>query len=221
MSEIEVLKAQARDRVGKGASRELRRNKLVPAVIYGNKMPPLSIALSFKEIDRRINSGGFMTNVLMIEVEGDKHRVLPKDFQLDPVRDFPLHVDFLRISKNATVTVEIPVQFINEEECEGLKVGGVLNIVRHTVEVDCPADAIPDSIVIDLVTYVLGDSVHISNIDLPENVVPTITDRDFTIVTIASPAGLKSDEDEDADAVEGEEGEEGEETGDGEEAGDE
>jgi large subunit ribosomal protein L25 len=209
MSDNTELKAQARERVGKGAARELRRNKMVPAVIYGDKKPPLSIALPFKEVSLRINSGGFMTSVVTIDVDGEKHRVLPKDYQLDVVRDFPLHVDFLRVSKKTIVTVEIPVHFANEEICPGLKAGGVLNIVRHTVECHCPADTIPDAIDIDLSTFELGDSINISSANLVEGVEPTITDRDFTIATIAAPAGLKS---------EGEEDEEGEVTTEIEEA---
>ncbi len=196
MSDNSDLMAQARDRVGKGAARELRRNKMVPAVIYGDKKPPLSIALPYKEVNLRIHSGGFMTSILTIDVDGEKHRVLPKDYQLDVVRDFPLHVDFLRVSRKTIVTVEIPVSFINEETCPGLKVGGVLNIVRHTVECNSPADSIPDALVVDLEVFELGDSINISATSLPEGVEPTITDRDFTIATIASPAGLKSDEDE-------------------------
>lgn len=217
MSDTSDLTAQARERVGKGAARELRRNNLVPAVIYGDKKPPLSIALPYKDVFMRINGGGFMTTVVTIDVDGDKHQVLPKDYQLDVVRDFPLHVDFLRVSSKTIVTVEIPVHFENEETCPGLKAGGVLNIVRHTVECISPADAIPDSIIIDLEAFELGDSINISATTLPDGVEPTITDRDFTIATIASPAGLKSEDDEAPEDVEvdviGEEGEDGDEEG--------
>ena len=143
----------------------------------------------------KLLGGGFMTTILTIDVNGEKHRVLPKDYQLEPVRDFIEHVDFLRISKNTVVTVEIPVHFENEETCPGLKKGGVLNIVRHAVEVNCPADSIPESFSIDLEPFELGDSINISSVSLPEGVEPTITDRDFTIATIAAPAGLKSEED--------------------------
>ncbi|MFK5978630.1 MAG: 50S ribosomal protein L25/general stress protein Ctc [Rhizobiaceae bacterium] len=201
MSDTIVLEAQARDRVGKGASRELRRNKLVPAVIYGDKKDPLSIALPFKELSIQASSRSFMTNLVDINIDGKKHSVLPKDIQFDPVRDFVVHVDFLRVSSKTVVTVEIPVHFINDEECPGLKAGGVLNIVRHAVEVNCPAGAIPEFFEIDLIKFELGDSVNISTVSLPDGVEPTITDRDFTIATIASPAGLKSD-DEDEGAPE-------------------
>ncbi|MBC2804964.1 50S ribosomal protein L25/general stress protein Ctc [Rhizobium ruizarguesonis] len=182
------LKAEARERVGKGSARELRRNGLIPAVIYGDKQAPIAIALNTNEVTKRIHAGGFMTTVATIEVDGKKHKVLPKDYQLDPVRDFTLHVDFLRVSGNTQVTVEIPVHFINEEKSPGLKVGGVLNIVRHEVEVHCPADAIPEFFNIDLSGKKIGDSIHISEVTLPKGVTPVI-DRDFTIATIIAPAG--------------------------------
>ncbi|MEM1040705.1 MAG: 50S ribosomal protein L25/general stress protein Ctc [Pseudomonadota bacterium] len=194
MSDIEVLKGQARDRVGKGAAREMRRNDMVPAVIYGDKKPPLSIGLPIKEVTLKVHAGGFMTNLLSIDVDGEEHTVLPKDYQLHPVSDRVMHVDLLRISRKTQVTVEVPVHFENEETCPGLKAGGVLNVVRHTVEVNCPANAIPENFAIDLNAFNLGDSINISAVDLPENVVPTITDRDFTIATIATPAGLRSDD---------------------------
>jgi large subunit ribosomal protein L25 len=182
------LKAEARERVGKGSARELRRNGLIPAVIYGDKQAPIAIALNTNEVTKRIHAGGFMTTVATIEIDGKKHKVLPKDYQLDPVRDFTLHVDFLRVSGNTQVTVEIPVHFINEEKSPGLKVGGVLNIVRHEVEVHCPADAIPEFFNIDLSGKKIGDSIHISEVTLPKGVTPVI-DRDFTIATIIAPAG--------------------------------
>ncbi len=207
MSNSYELKAEARERVGKGSARELRRNGMIPAVIYGDKQPPVSIALPYKEVTMKIHDGGFMTTIATIDVDGQKIRVLPKDYQLDPVRDFTMHVDFLRISKNTKVTVDVPVHFINEEESPGIKRGGVLNIVRHTVEVNCPADSIPESFIADLTGLDLGDGIHISGITIPEEVELTITDRDFTVATIAAPAGLKSEEEEAAEAEEGLEGE--------------
>ncbi|MFD0916388.1 50S ribosomal protein L25/general stress protein Ctc [Pseudahrensia aquimaris] len=194
-----TLTAQARDRVGKGAARELRRNNMVPAVIYGDKKDPFPIALPIKEVTKKIHSGGFMTNILTIEVDGQKHQALPKDYQLHPVKDTVMHVDLLRVSRNTVVTVEVPVHFENEETCPGLKAGGVLNVVRHTVEVNCPATDIPEFFSVDLSALELGDSANISMVALPEGVVPTITDRDFTIATIATPAGLRSDGTEDED----------------------
>lgn len=213
------FKATPRKRVGKGAARELRREGLIPAVIYGDKKPPLPISISYKEAMLGIHAGGFLSSVINVEVDGENHKVIPRDFQLDPVRDFVQHVDFLRIGKNTRLTIEVPVRFLNEEESPGLKRGGVLNIVRHTVEVTCPADAIPDGFEIDLTGTDVGDALHISMVTMPENVTPTITDRDFTIATLAAPSALRSEESEDEeDDVEGtEEGAEGEEEAGGEE----
>lgn len=215
MSDENQLKAQARDRVGKGAARELRRNSMVPAVIYGDKKPPIGIALSKKEVTQRVYGGGFMTSILSIDVDGESHQVLPKDYQLHPVTDQVMHVDLLRVSRRTVVTVEIPVNFINEETCPGLKAGGVLNVVRHTVEVNVPATSIPEGFEIDLEPFNVGDSINISSVALPEDVEPTITDRDFTIATIATPAALRSESDdgEEGDAEEGAEEAAGEDEG--------
>ncbi|HEX2255485.1 MAG TPA: 50S ribosomal protein L25/general stress protein Ctc, partial [Afifellaceae bacterium] len=167
----------------------------------------------------RIQSGGFLTTLANIDVNGESIRVIPKDYQTEPVRDFLLHVDFLRIGVGTRLTLDLPVHFINEEEAPGLERGGVLNVVRHTVEVEVPADSIPDAIVVDLSGFDIGDSIHISNVTLPEGVRPTITDRDFTIATIAAPAVLMTEEEmaeEEGEAAEAEEGEaeEGEESED-------
>ena len=195
------LKAEARERVGKGSARELRRNGFIPAVIYGDKQPPVSIALSTNEVTKRIHAGGFMTTIATINVDGKKYQVLPKDYQLDPVRDFTMHVDFLRVSKDTAVTVEVPVHFINEEK-SGIKIGGVLNVVRHTVEFNCPANAIPEFITVDLAGHKIGASLHISHVTLPKGVKPVITDRDFTIATIAAPAGGVEEEQAEGEASE-------------------
>jgi large subunit ribosomal protein L25 len=202
------LKAEARDRVGKGSARALRRNGMIPAVIYGDSKPPLAISLPYKEVHLKLQAGGFMTTLATIDVGGEKITVLPRDYQLDPVRDFTTHVDFLRIGKDSVVTVYIPVHFINEEKSPGIKRGGVLNIVRHEVEFTVPATAIPEYITVDLTGLDIGDGVHISHVELPEGMKPTITDRDFTIATVAAPAGLKSEEDEAAEAEAAEEAEE-------------
>ncbi|CDZ61225.1 50S ribosomal protein L25 [Neorhizobium galegae bv. orientalis] len=188
------LKAEARERVGKGSSRELRRNGLIPAVIYGDKQSPLAIALSTNEVTKRIHAGGFMTTVATIEVNGEKIQVLPKDYQLDPVRDFTMHVDFLRVSGNTEVSVEVPVHFVNEEKSPGIKVGGVLNIVRHAVELLCPANDIPEFLTVDLTGAKIGDSLHISAVKLPAGARPVIGDRDFTIATIVAPAAGVTEE---------------------------
>lgn len=194
MSQSYELKAEARTSVGKGSARELRRNGMVPAVIYGDKQTPISIALGYKEIYYKIHGGGFMTTIATIEVDGEKIQVLPKAYQLDPIRDFPMHVDFLRVNKNTLVTVQIPVHFINEEKSPGIKKGGVLNVVRHEIEATVIANKIPDFIEIDLTGKEVGDSIHISAVKLPGGVTPTITDRDFTVATIAAPAALTSEE---------------------------
>ena len=193
MSNTYELKAEARERVGKGSARELRRNGRIPAVIYGDSKEPLPISVSYKDIYMKLHGGGFMTTIATIDTGKEKIQVLPKDYQLDPVRDFPMHVDFLRISAKSVVTVEIPVHFTNEELSVGLKRGGTLNVVRHTVEVHCPATAIPEFFEADLTGLDINDGIHISHIKLPEGVTPVITDRDFTIATIATPASLRSE----------------------------
>ena len=167
MSKSYELTAEARERVGKGSARELRRNGRVPAVIYGDKQAALSISLDYKELYYKIHGGGFLHTVATIDVKGDKIRVLPKDYQLDPVKDFPTHVDFLRVSANSRIKVEIPVHFINQDISVGLKRGGILNIVRHEVEFLCPVDAIPDAITVDLAGVDIGQSVHISAVKVP------------------------------------------------------
>jgi large subunit ribosomal protein L25 len=188
MSKSYELKAEARVLAGKGSARAVRRNGRVPAVIYGDKQAPISISLDYKEIFYKIHGGGFLHTVATIDVDGQKIRVLPKDYQLDPVKDFPTHVDFLRVSANSRIKVEIPVHFINQDTSVGLKRGGILNIVRHEVEFMCPVDAIPDFIEVDLAAVDIGHSVHISAVKVPEGLKPTI-DRDFTVATIVSPGG--------------------------------
>jgi large subunit ribosomal protein L25 len=182
-----LLKASARDRVGKGAARALRRDDKIPAVIYGDKKPPVSIALEQNEMTLLLHGGGFMTTIFDIEVDGNTERVIPRDFQVEPVRDFLIHVDFLRIAEGSVITVDIPVHFRNHEQSPGLKRGGVLNVVRHTVELYVPADKIPEFLDADLAGLDINDSLHISAIKLPEGARPVIGDRDFTVATIAPP----------------------------------
>lgn len=202
MSTTLELTAVAREKAGKGAARALRREGMVPAVIYGGKEPPVLVALESREIVRHLNRGGFFTNLCNIQVDGTSHRVIARAMEKDPVKDFPIHLDFLRLVKGATVDVEIPVHFRNEDASPGLQRGGTLNVVRHTVEVTCPAESIPDEIVVDLTGLDIGDSVHISAVTLPAGVSPTITDRDFTVVTIAAPTVMPTeDEDEEAEAL--------------------
>jgi large subunit ribosomal protein L25 len=194
MAQTYELVATVRDRVGKGAARALRRDKKIPAVIYGDGKAALPISLPQKEVSLKLLGGGFLTTVATIDVSGEKIRVLPRDYQVDPVRDTLIHIDFLRITAGDTIAVEVPVHFLNEAASPGLKRGGVLNIVRHEIELECPADAIPANVEVDLTGLEIGDSVHISAVKLPEGVTPTIRDRDFTIATIAAPAGLTAEE---------------------------
>jgi len=202
MAEVIELKAQAREGTGKLANRALRAKKLVPAVVYGGGGVPANVTLEYRHVWQHYQTGHFLSTVYVLDVDGKKERVIPRDVQVDPVRDFPIHVDFLRVTKSSRIDVDIPVHFINEEASPGLKRGGALNIVRHTVEFTCPADAIPESITVDLTGYDIGDSIHISAVKLPAGIVPTIGDRDFTVATIAGAAAQISEEAEAAAAAE-------------------
>ncbi len=192
LSDQLTLSAEARTMIGKGASRSLRREGRVPAVIYGNNEAPHGIHLEEKALMKALHTGHFMNSVVMVEVGGQSVRTLPKDVSFHPVSERPLHVDFLRISEHAKVTVDVPVHFINELASPGIKRGGVLNVVRHELEMVCDAAEIPDQIDVDLTGYEVGDSIHISNVKLPSGAVSAITDRDFTIATIVAPSALKS-----------------------------
>jgi len=187
MAEAIELKAWARGRSGKGGARAVRREGRVPGTLYGDKQEPQTISVDYRTINLQLHTGHFQSTIFVLDVEGKKTRVIPRAVQLDPVRDFPIHVDFLRLGKDALVTVDVPVRFLNEAASPGLKRGGVLNIVRHEIPVRCPADAIPDHFEIDLTGLEIGDSVHISAVKLPEGVRPTIT-RDFTVATIVGRA---------------------------------
>ena len=204
MSDMTTISASERERVGKGSARAARRAGLVPAVIYGNKQDPVGITMESREITKIVHQPGIFGRLLEIDVAGTKSTVLTRDIQFHPVSDVVMHLDFLRVSQSATVAVAVPVEFINEDKCPGIKIGGVLNVVRYEVELNCPATAIPEKITIDLDGVKIGDSIHISAIPLPEGVSPTITDRDFTVATLASPGGGVKNED-DEDAADGEE----------------
>ena len=194
MSDALTLPAEARERAGKGASRALRREGRIPAVIYGGKEDPVTIHIEEKELVKQLHTGHFMNSIVKIEVGGDSVRTLPKDVALHPVTDRPTHADFLRLSKDATVDVSIPVVFVNEEASPGLKKGGVLNVVRHEVDLVCAADKIPGEIEIDVTGKEVGDSIHISEVNLPEGSTSAITDRDYTIATLVAPSSLKKSE---------------------------
>ncbi|MCS6987862.1 MAG: 50S ribosomal protein L25/general stress protein Ctc [Sphingomonadaceae bacterium] len=193
MTDVLTLPAEARAKVGKGASRAMRRQGRVPAVIYGGGQPPLPIAIEERLLVKQLAGGRFMNSVIDIAVGDTVHRTIPRDVQFHVVTDRPIHADFLRVSEASTVTVLVPVRFVHEEACPGLKRGGVLNVVRHEIELQCPAEAIPDDITVDLAGFDLGQSIHISAVTLPPRVRPTI-ERDFTIATIVAPSGLKAEE---------------------------
>lgn len=203
MSEQLTLSAEARDRAGKGASRALRREGRVPAVIYGNNEDPQMVHVEERLLNKLLGTGHFFNSVVMVEVGGKQVRTLPKDVAFHPVTDRPLHADFLRVSEHATVSVNVPVIFVNEDKAPGLKRGGVLNVVRHELELVCDAASIPDDVTIDLSGYDVGDSIHISQVSLPQGARSAIEDRDFTIATIVAPSALKSQEGDNETAAEG------------------
>ena len=188
MAEAMELKAWTRARTGKGGARQARREGRIPGILYGDKAAPQPIAVDYRAISLQLLTGHFQSTVFMLDVEGAKTRVIPRDVQLDPVRDFPIHVDFMRVGKDALVTVAVPVRFLNEAASPGIKRGGILNVVRHEIEVRCPVDAIPEHFDVDLTGLEIGDAVHISGVPLPAGVKPTITDRDFTVATIVGRA---------------------------------
>ena len=191
------IKAESRSQVGKGSARAARRAGLVPAVIYGNKETAVSVTLDANQWRQLMHKPGVFSQLININVNNETHFVLPRDIQQHPVSEEAMHVDFLRVTKNATVAVGIAVEFLNEDKCTGLKLGGVLNIVRSQVELNCPAISIPEKLTVDLEGLNVGHTIHISSIELPEGCTPTITDRDFTVATIAAPrGGLDDDADE-------------------------
>jgi large subunit ribosomal protein L25 len=188
MSEIGTLVAQPRERVGKGSSRAARRAGLVPAVIYGLGKPPVSITLPFNIVSNELKKGRLAGHLINLEVDGKVERVIPRDIQVDVVMDFPIHIDFLRLSKDSKIEVDVPVHFLNEEASPGLKRGGVLNIVHHEIPLICSAESIPETIEIDLTGLDIGDAIHISDVKLPEGTSLATTERDFTVATIAVPS---------------------------------
>ena len=206
MADITVLTANTREKVGKGSAREARRQGNIPAVIYGDKKSPIPIVLEKKILERQLSTGGFFNTLFDIDINGELSRVLPRDVQLHPVTDVPEHVDFLRVSAATKVSVEVPVEFIGDDVSPGIKSGGVLNVVRYTVEVSCTPDLIPNTLLLDLSNAEIGDSLHISAVNLPEGVTPTISDRDFTIATIVAPTVVRdeatSDDESDSEDTE-------------------
>ena len=203
MAEVETVLASPRDGVGKGSARQTRRDGQVPAVIYGNKEEPILLTLERRLLSRELENPQFFIQLVDIEIGGTKHRVLPRDVQFHPVSDVPMHVDFLRFDPRRKITAAVPVVFDGEDECPGMKRGGMLNIVRHEVEVLCTADDIPQELLLHLAGLDIGDSIHASAVPLPDGVTFVISDRDFTIATVAAPTVMVEE------TVEGEEGEEG------------
>ncbi|MGP0057809.1 MAG: 50S ribosomal protein L25/general stress protein Ctc [Beijerinckiaceae bacterium] len=187
MAETKALTATVRSGTGKGAARSVRREGRIPAVIYGGGDPAEPIALDYRELNKLIYAGHFLTTIFEIDLGGSKQRVIPRDYQLDPIKDLPLHVDFLRLKPGTSLRMDVPVHFINQDICPGLKKGGSLNIVRHFVEMRVPAEAIPEAITVDLSNLDIAESLHISAVLLPEGCKPTIADRDFTVATIVPP----------------------------------
>ncbi len=202
MSDVTVFTCDLRQRSGTGGSRAVRRDGWVPAILYGGDQEPANIKLRYNEVLKAYNTGKLISVLSKISVDGQEQFVIGRDIQVDPVKDLPMHVDLMRVDEKTRINVDVPMVFENEDTCPGLKAGGVLNVVRHSVEVMAPATNIPAALVADLSTVELGDSIHISAVNLPEGVEPTITDRDFTVATIAAPSGLRSSENEDAGETE-------------------
>ena len=200
MSENTLISADLRDRVGKGSARAARRAGKIPAVIYGDKKEPIAIEIEARMMRKIIHEPGIFSRLLDINVDNGKHTVLMRDIHFHPVTDDPLHFDFLRVGGSSTISVAIGVEFINEDICPALKIGGVLNIVRHEVDLNCLPISIPEKLTVDLAEAKIGDSIHISAVELPDGVTPTIADRDFTIATLQSPGGgIKNEDEEDGD----------------------
>ena len=188
------LKATKRESTSSGSNNKLRSEGLIPAILYGGKNPNQNISIQLKEIKNIINSDTFLSKVLELDIDGKKEKVIPRDVAFHVVSEEPLHIDFMRITTGKKIILEIPVKFINHPDSPGLKRGGVLNIVRRKVELKCPGENIPDEIIVDLAGTDIGTSIKISSVKLPENVVPTITDRDFVVATVAAPTVIKEPE---------------------------
>ena len=201
------LKATKRESATTGQNNKLRAKGLIPAILYGGKDPNSKLSIEKKSVENILNSGSFLSKVIELDLDGNKQKVIPRDVAYNVISDEPIHIDFMRVVVGAKIVLEIPVKFINHGDCPGLKVGGVLNIVRRKVELKCPADNIPEEIIIDLAGLEIGSSIKISFVKLQENVTPTITDRDFVIATVAAPTIIKEPEKPAEVAAEGTEGE--------------
>ncbi|MFL5159025.1 MAG: 50S ribosomal protein L25/general stress protein Ctc [Microvirga sp.] len=192
MSEAKQIKAVARDRAGKGAARAVRRQGQVPAVIYGAGQPAQAIALDFNQTKQLIFAGHFLTTIFEIDVDGQTVRAIPRDYQLDPVRDFPVHVDFLRLAEGQSIKVTVPVHVVGQDASPGLKRGGALQVVEHAIELLVPVDAIPDSVEVSIAQLDIGGTVHLSDVTLPEGA-KAVAQDDVTLVTVVAPSGMKEE----------------------------
>ncbi len=202
MAATKTIAAAVRSGIGKGAARSVRREGRVPAVIYGGGEPAETISLEYRDTHKNIYAGHFLTTIFEIDIEGRKERVIPRDYQLDKVKDMPVHVDFMRLKPGAKLRLEIPLNLVNVDQSPGVKRGGTVNIVRHTVEMLVPADNIPDAITADVSGLDINGSLHISAVTLPEGCAPVMRDRDFTLATIVAPSGLAEANAADAAAAE-------------------
>ncbi|MDE2380003.1 50S ribosomal protein L25/general stress protein Ctc [Bradyrhizobium sp.] len=193
MATVKELKATARPQSGKGAARAERRAGRVPGVIYGNNQPPLTISVDDRDLRQRILAGRFLTTLFDIELDGKKHRVIPRDFHLDPVRDFPIHVDFMRLGEGATIRIHVPLHVVNSEAAPGIKRGGTVNIVTHALDLECSVDNIPQYVEADASSLEIGHSLHLTDIKLPAGV-KSLTRSDATLVTIVPPSGYAEEQ---------------------------
>ncbi len=200
MASVQEMKATVRPKGGKGAARNARRSGRVPGVIYGNNEPPMMVLIEHDELKKRIYQGRFLTTLYELDVEGKKHRVIPRDFQLDALKDLPMHVDFLRVAEGAKIRVHIPVHVLNTDQSPGVKRGGSVNVVTHSVEVECPADAIPESIDVDIAGLEISHSKHLNEVTLPSNV-RVIGRADMTLVTVVPPSGYAEEQKAAAEAA--------------------
>ena len=210
MAQPPVIEAASREGAGKGAARAARREGNVPGVVYGGGKDPVAINIKHNVLLKALKAGKFLTTLVNLKVDGEDNRVICRSVQRDIIKDMPIHADFLRLSQNSQINLMIPVSFENEEECPGLREGGVLTIVRNDVELKVRASDIPNEIVVDLTGLGIGDTVKISDVTLPAGTAPTITDRDFMIANISAPTALAAEEEEEGEELEGEEGLEGE-----------
>jgi large subunit ribosomal protein L25 len=198
-----VLDVVVREETGTGNAREARRNGMVPGVIYGGDKAPVSVGIKFNEVQKAINSGQFLSNMIELSHDGKPQKVLTKDVQFHPVTDMPLHIDFYRVTEKTIIDVDVSAVFVGEDVSPGMKAGGALNVVRYNIEVKCPAGAIPEHIEVDISGMEIGDSIHLSEVKLPKGVKPGIADRDVTIATIVASRTSKTADEEADDAADG------------------